>query len=561
MSAETLYHVRLRYMMDDAASANMRGLDDAIKDAQRSSSGLQGMLGKIGAVAAGVFGVHQAKRSLIDFNSSMEQARIQMAGLFEANMGGEIGANMARANDLVGRLQERMKAAAGTTAEAVQMASMLAQPFAAAGASLQQMEDMTVGAVVGAKAMGIAADVAARDVDQALRGQFRSTDPFTGKLLGAAGFVGEEGRARFNQMDADKRFETVNEALNSKALRDMAAEQENSFEGVLSTFEDNLQQFLGKVGLPLFKSITAEIKRWNEWIDANGERLARMGRDLSDGLMTAFSVLKDVGTFFYDNRALLMALAQAWVGVKVAGAVSGFAGSVGGLAGGALGGLGAAVKGPLGGSLAAAGATVSHWLGPAGLVVGALAGFVSQVEALRIHDRVRQAPIVEAAAKFQQGRDFINRGRQDVDLDAMNAVASQVARFAADQNLLNEERTGFRRDLVNGAWLAQAMDNMGFGSTEEAASVQNAILKLRDDVRAGIVDLRALLGEQIDAGEAANKKSKDKKGKGDAPPINIHRIEVATDDPDRFAMNLTTALTDAVANPSAAAMARTIQGG
>jgi hypothetical protein len=57
--------------------------------------------------------------------------------------------------------------------------------------------------VVAAKALGVEWEAAARDIDQALRGQFHSTDQFTGKLLGSAGFKGEAGRKRFNAMSAE----------------------------------------------------------------------------------------------------------------------------------------------------------------------------------------------------------------------------------------------------------------------------------------------------------------------------------------------------------------------
>jgi hypothetical protein len=64
------------------------------------------------------------------------------------------------------------------------MAGMLTQPITDAGLGMKDLEDLTVNSVVAAKALGYQWDLAARDIDQALRGQFHATDPFAGKMLG-----------------------------------------------------------------------------------------------------------------------------------------------------------------------------------------------------------------------------------------------------------------------------------------------------------------------------------------------------------------------------------------
>jgi hypothetical protein len=64
-------------------------------------------------------------------------------------------------------------------------------------------------------------------------------------------------------MSAGQRAETLKAALMQKQLTQLAAAQGQTFNGVLSTLQDTIEQFFGKVGLPLFKAVTAELKHWN----------------------------------------------------------------------------------------------------------------------------------------------------------------------------------------------------------------------------------------------------------------------------------------------------------
>lgn len=542
MSASTVYDVRLRYLMEDRASGGVKALDRGLQSAARSSGFLSGALARAGAAAAGFFGLRAAKSALVDFNADLEQSKITMSGLMQLNAGGEFADNMARAEHLVGRLQERAKASVGTTKDMVEMSAMLMQPLTAARASMKDIEDLTVGSVVAARAFGIAADVAARDVDQALRGMFRSVDPFTGKLLGPMGFVGEEGRAKFNQLAADKRMGVVRKALTQQAIRDMAGAQETSFAGVMSTFQDSLQMTFGKIGKPLFQSLTAEVQKWNKWIDENKDRIESMALKMGQHLSAAFSLLKDVGAFFASHGDTLIALAKAFVALKV---ISGTAGLVSGAAG-----LASAVP-AFAASLTAASGTMISLFGPAGLVAGAILGFVALVRASSAMDRARQAPFIEAAEKYQEFRRVSGRMSADeINVEAVGGVTRKLAQFAKENSLLTADSGQFRPDFKVG--MLEALNQYGFDPGDKGTvTFVNAMTQFSRDVQEGRIQLATLLGER--KGPMSELPQSSKTGKGTQKVnVTINRIEVKSDDPDRWVFGMEQAFRDLSKNPAGA---------
>lgn len=548
-AATTTYDIALRYVMNDQASQGMKQLDASAKQAHRSTSSLTDMIKQAGSVALGFFGLREAKRSFVDFNSTMEQTRISMAGMFMLNEHGTFNENMEKSNALVADLQQRAKMSVGTTQEFASMASMLVQPLTMAHASMKDIGDLTQGAVVGAKAMGVEWQAAARDVDQALRGQYHSVDQFTGKLLGSLGYAGEEGRKKFNAMAIGDRFNVLKGALNSPALKEMAKAQEGSFAGVFSTLEDNLQLLLGKVGLPLFKAITAEIKGWNTWIDKNGARLEEIGKTFSDFMMRAFTTFKGVAGFIVDHKDLLLALAKVWIGMSAGGIIGktmgNFAGAAGLLGGGATNGI----VGALGGATAAFGPFVAA-------VGAAAAGLYVLVNAIEDGQqrRMKAANYVgqhlgDAATSLvnldpnakgfdvRTGRDAFTENlhrasamRQSLDtlgvmqggnLDT-NALAGKIQEMTAQGREGLAARVGLK--------VPAFYDQMGPGSRDDF--IARELPTIFAKAMTSMPQIFDELAQRSNATAAAIKPSKGNIN------VNINHIEVASDDPDRFVLDL-----------------------
>lgn len=323
----TTYLVETRYVVDDRrAKGGLGGIAKEADRAARSSDFLKRSLLGVGAAVVGgsIFGA--AKKGLIDFGSSMEQARIQMAGMIQLNKGGDWTKNLRTANDLVGQLQVRARASVGTTKDFVDMASMITRPVMAAGLGMKDLENFTASAVVASKAFGIEAGMAARDIEAALMGQFHSVDRFNRALLDPMGFGGEQGREKFNAMSAQDRAATMRQALANPAITQMAQAQANTWEGVTSTFKDHLQMALQKVGLPLMKQLTAEVQNWSKWIEKNPDKIKAWAKDFGSALVTGFNALKTGIGFLVTHKDAILAIAKAvlvWKGVSAIGGLAG----------------------------------------------------------------------------------------------------------------------------------------------------------------------------------------------------------------------------------------------
>src|SRR5512141_127525 len=185
----TEYAVNLRYQMQNqAVLAGARAMAGDLQRAHQHSAALGLSLGRLAGILAGGAGLYAGKRALLDFNSGMEQAKITIAGLMQQAGQGEFTENRGSANTLVRQMQLDARASVGTTEDFVQMASSLVQPIFMAAGGMKELRDMTRQTVVASRSMGIEAGVAARDIDQAIRGVYRSVDPFSGKILTPLGY-------------------------------------------------------------------------------------------------------------------------------------------------------------------------------------------------------------------------------------------------------------------------------------------------------------------------------------------------------------------------------------
>lgn len=376
MATETqTYRVETIYETNDRSSRALGEIEKSARSAAASTHSLKQMVMGLGAVNLGSMAIGKAKTMLLDYNSSLEQSKTVIAGMLTLYTGADINRTWERATTSVERFQEMAKKSSLTTKDLVDTAQGLTRPLIQAGVSMKDIEDITFGVSNAAKAFGMSGSVVALDVEQALRGSVGVRDRFMNSMLAQKGV--DLNADKFNKLDKDKRVAVLKKALTSEAISAMADKQSQTMSGVMSTLEDTIQIALGKVGLPLFKAITAEVKNWNTWIESNGSRIEEIGKSLGNGVMVAFRTIKEIGTaifpilkelmgvivgamrFAAEHKDTIVGLAKAMLVFKIGqtagrigmGAANDVKGMFGGLFGaGGLGGIKEALTGLSSGS-------------------------------------------------------------------------------------------------------------------------------------------------------------------------------------------------------------------
>lgn len=314
MSGSTIYDIRVRYTADDKASKTLGSIASSADRAKISLGQVKGLILAVGTGAAMMAG----KRALIDYNSQIDQMKIGMSTIITMQMHKPWEQARKEADRLVENLQEIAKKSPATTKDFVEMASAIAPAVAMMGGGVGKLQSLTQGAVIAGMATGTRPDVAALDIQQMLMGTVNLRDRMARQLLGSRGI----DHLDFNKKTAKERAEITESLLNDPALKKAADAMGESFAGQVSTFKDQLQIGLGKVGLPLMQEITKEVKKWNTWIEKNPAKIRMITKELSSMLISSFNFLKDTAKFFVDHRETLLAIAQAFLvfkGTQIAG--------------------------------------------------------------------------------------------------------------------------------------------------------------------------------------------------------------------------------------------------
>jgi hypothetical protein len=644
MANSTVYDIRLRYMLEDKASKGVVGLERNMKKTAKSAGFLAKGFGRMAAAAGAAFGVRAAAKSLIGFNASMEQSKIQIQGML--TLGGKMDSAMAntKATQLFKDLQKHAKASVGTTADMVAMTSMIARPVMAAGLGMKDLGNFTAQAVVASKAFGIQSDMAARDIESAMMGQLRSVDRFSRNLLEPLGYVGDEGRKMFNELGASARAAKLKEALASPAIAEMAKQQAASFDGVLSTFQDGLQMALGRVGKPLFAALTEEIKSWSAWMDKNKATLDKMGQSIGRGLVKGFKVVKGVLGFMVDHASTLLLVAKAWAAIKVGSMVSqgigGVAGMLGHGGGGAAGMFRKLGFDKLGGKMEGFGSKLAGVAGKLGIFAGAMGIAITAIyafedwmnaerdadlkqkegekaEAMAATKNIETLGITKLDAGIYENSTQLNEGLkldQERRAEALKAAkaaglkgedAAYFSRMTPEEVQLSKiaveglpDRQKFFAEAATMAKSIGAINEFGGvkGTSDEldaAGRRYYGVAEGKDGVAGGVAEVRVMnalsdlrtelagiavgadrqealrlmqLGKYVEGPTARAQEELDAMNQPDGAAkktkvnVTIQRIEVASDDPDRFVFQLSETVKKLSRSPSQAANTQKLGG-
>ena len=316
MASDTKYLVDIDYRLSgvEKALANTKGLSG---EADKLAKSLQWV--KRAALAVGasfVFG--KVKSALIDSNRELESMQIGMSAV----LGMSLSMPFEKAEPVAARLVEHYrqiaKVSPGTTKDFLEFNNAISGAVLNAGGSLGDLKRITAGGVIGGQAFGFRADVAAKDVQQALTGNVTMQTPFIKMLLG-----NESDIAKFNAMTGPARVAKLKEILEGPALKKAAQKFGESYEGQLSTLKDTASNTFRAIGQPLFRQLTSWLTQINAWADRNAEKLRLMAHDVGNALATgARWLIKGVG-FMVEHRGLFLSLGAGMAAFKGASALAG----------------------------------------------------------------------------------------------------------------------------------------------------------------------------------------------------------------------------------------------
>lgn len=317
----TVYDVKVRYALDDKAKKGVEGIGVAADKSANKASSLKGALMALGGAAV----LGKAKDFFIDFNSEIEQMKIGMTTILNMQLKTPWADARKEADGLFKTFQQLAKASPATTKDFMEMATAISPMVALAGGGTDKIAKLSAGAVTAGLATGTRADVAANDVKQMLAGTLGVKDLMANQLLGSQGI----DTKTFNAMSAKDRAKKTEELLDQPALKKAADEFGKTFAGETSTFKDQLQIALGEVGMPLMQQMTSEVKRWNDWITKHPATIAKIQATLSGMLKDSFTFIKDSVGWLVEHRETIMSIAKVFLvfkGTQMAtGLISNFA--------------------------------------------------------------------------------------------------------------------------------------------------------------------------------------------------------------------------------------------
>lgn len=322
----TTYNVQINYVVNNQASQPLQAIGKHAGEAAHHAETLSSALKGIGAALIGSAGIGAAKHAFIDFNREVQDAKISLSAMIQGNFNATWDVAKKSASDLYTEFQRFSQMTPVTTQEMLEFGRGVAVATAQAGGGIKDVVKVTEQGVVAAKTLGAPSAYAALEITELIMGNVSKRMRFAQQLLGMA----HMDEKQFKALDAQHRLAIVEKVLDSESMRNASGEMQSSFSGVLSTFEDKVQITLGRVGLPLFQKITAEITRWNKWLDENSVYVDHLVDSVRDGLVEGFEMVRESVKWIVDHGDVLISIGKVWAGTRVVGMLgSGLQGSIG----------------------------------------------------------------------------------------------------------------------------------------------------------------------------------------------------------------------------------------
>ena len=341
------YIIRARIRVDDHTGSGAASAEQRLRGVEREGERVSGRLSSLfqGAFAfiGGAAGLGMVARGIIGLNAPIQEASYGMATLLSAQTGAGINDTLSVAKGLIGDLRADAAVGVGELANYTSGLQAILGPGLAAGASLQQLRELTKLSLAAGFALrgqeGL--HLAPRDLMQAMTtGANQVETPIVNQALNTIGVTNTE----FNKFDPAKKLETLNRAFQTFAPG--VELMGKSWTAQMSTLQDQIKVVLGRVTSPLFERWSEQLQGVNRWLTRNSDSLGVIADRWGAKLVKLWDhLVRQAGT--YAALAAAAGAAQALPGAMQAG--RGAMSAVGGVfASGAGSGLGAALRDPLG---------------------------------------------------------------------------------------------------------------------------------------------------------------------------------------------------------------------
>lgn len=300
---------------------NVRTIFTADSSALRSELGrITSTLSRLQSLAlglAGSYGLGRVIKGLVEVNAQSETTAIGIATMVQAadRMNGRMTPFTTALGIAKSTLEDLRQVAVDTPATFDQVAESfraIVFPARTAGMSMKAIAQLA-GDVATLESAEGSPGLISRDIAQLLRGtnnvDSQFLRPFKDELLKLV----KQG----NQAGAIKRIGEIIQ-LDPEARRAFG----DSFEGKVSTFQDQIQAIQRAAGAPLFEVANEYLAKMSKWLTENKDEVKRIAKEVGEGLVKAFLAVKNVVQWLIESGVGEMAV-KIMLGVKAVGLLGG----------------------------------------------------------------------------------------------------------------------------------------------------------------------------------------------------------------------------------------------
>lgn len=256
------------------------------------SNSLQGLnFLSIGLGAAGIAGFGAIATSAISAKAEFESMQTQLATSFNVLAGGgKMKEGLALAKEEMKAIERLAVQAPGGAQDLLQIYKQIVGPMSVQGQSLEQVREMTFGASIAAKGLGISFDEMGFGLSKLVAGTVQSDDRIF-KMSKSMGLIKMDA-AEWNALTPVERQKQLNSIMGK--YREAGDAVGATWEATLSTLGDIMtvmkRAFIG----PMFDALKEKISNFNDQFLKSQARFESMGEAIGAALMPAFEFMFEI---------------------------------------------------------------------------------------------------------------------------------------------------------------------------------------------------------------------------------------------------------------------------